>query len=64
MILKHLSMCSQVDAWGMDGEVVKITMPSTDKVMELVSESEKKLKARLGNNTMKPLVNALFCGPL
>ncbi|OWM65021.1 hypothetical protein CDL15_Pgr028739 [Punica granatum] len=36
-----------VDAWGMDGDVVQITVPSKDEVMELVSESEKKYKARL-----------------
>ncbi|XP_031393619.1 uncharacterized protein LOC116205232 isoform X2 [Punica granatum] len=38
---------AMVDAWGMDGDVVQITVPSKDEVMELVSESEKKYKARL-----------------
>ncbi|KAK4747953.1 hypothetical protein SAY87_014539 [Trapa incisa] len=38
---------AMVDAWGIDGEVIKIDIPSIEKVMELVSESEKKHKSRL-----------------
>lgn len=64
MIIEHLSLQSQVDAWGMDGEVVKIIMPSIDKVMELVSESEKKHKARLGNIIMKQLATTILYVPL
>lgn len=63
MIIEHLSLQSQVDAWGMDGEVVKIIMPSIDKVMELVSESEKKHKARLGNIIMKQLALQFYTFP-
>ncbi|KAL7187910.1 hypothetical protein ACSBR1_037870 [Camellia fascicularis] len=39
---------NQLDAWGIDGEVLQIMMPSKDEVSNLVSMSEKQYKIRMG----------------
>ncbi|KAK3029745.1 hypothetical protein RJ639_038022 [Escallonia herrerae] len=38
-----------VDAWGTDGEVLQIVMPSEEEMSNLVSESKKKYKTRMEN---------------
>ncbi|CAL5436016.1 unnamed protein product [Camellia sinensis] len=37
-----------LDAWGIDGEVLQIMMPSEDELSNLVSMSEKQYKIRMG----------------
>ncbi|KAF8024369.1 hypothetical protein BT93_F1528 [Corymbia citriodora subsp. variegata] len=38
---------AMVDAWGMDGDTIQITLPSEDEVSKMVAGSEKKYNARL-----------------
>ncbi|CAL5359359.1 unnamed protein product [Camellia sinensis] len=44
-----LGGCAMLDAWGIDGEVLHIMMPSEDEVSNLVSMSEKQYKIRMEN---------------
>ncbi|KAL0327710.1 UNVERIFIED_CONTAM: Alpha-glucosidase 2 [Sesamum angustifolium] len=40
---------AKIDAWGVDGEMLQITMPSESEVSDLVLASEKQLKTRIEN---------------
>ncbi|KAF8380780.1 hypothetical protein HHK36_028274 [Tetracentron sinense] len=40
---------AMLDAWGTDGEVLQISMPSEPEVSDLISRSEKQYKTRLEN---------------
>jgi alpha-glucosidase len=42
-----LGGCAKLDAWGIDGEVIQVRMPSEDEVSKLVSASEKQYKIRM-----------------
>ncbi|KAL8498688.1 hypothetical protein ACS0TY_021866 [Phlomoides rotata] len=42
-----LGKCAMVDAWGVDGEIMEIPMPSETEVSDLVQASEKQLKIRI-----------------
>ncbi|KAL6985598.1 alpha-glucosidase [Sarracenia purpurea var. burkii] len=42
-----LGGCAVLDAWGIDGEVLQVTVPSKDEVSNLVSVSEKLYKIRM-----------------
>lgn len=44
---------TQVDAWGMDGDSIQITLPSEHEVSKMVAASEKKYNARLGNASLQ-----------
>ncbi|XP_058189003.1 uncharacterized protein LOC131306639 isoform X1 [Rhododendron vialii] len=39
-----LGGCARLDAWGVDGEIIQVKMPSEDEVSKLVSTSEKQYK--------------------
>ncbi|KAG5524478.1 hypothetical protein RHGRI_031218 [Rhododendron griersonianum] len=39
-----LGGCAKLDAWGVDGEIIQVKMPSEDEVSKLVSTSEKQYK--------------------
>ncbi|KAL7166564.1 hypothetical protein ACSBR2_037269 [Camellia fascicularis] len=51
-----LGGCAMLDAWGIDGEVLQIMMPSEDEVSNLVSMSEKQYKIRMENAKLIPEV--------
>ncbi|KAF5936051.1 hypothetical protein HYC85_027180 [Camellia sinensis] len=51
-----LGGCAMLDAWGIDGEVLQIMMPSEDEVSNLVSMSEKQYKIRMENAKRIPEV--------
>ncbi|CAL5440955.1 unnamed protein product [Camellia sinensis] len=51
-----LGGCAMRDAWGIDGEVLQIMMPSEDEVSNLVSMSEKQYKIRMENAKRIPEV--------
>ncbi|CAL5440967.1 unnamed protein product [Camellia sinensis] len=51
-----LGGCAMLDAWGIDGEVLHIMMPSEDEVSNLVSMSEKQYKIRMENAKRIPEV--------
>ncbi|KAL0407971.1 UNVERIFIED_CONTAM: Alpha-glucosidase 2 [Sesamum radiatum] len=40
---------AKIDAWGVDGEILQIPMPSESEVSDLVLASEKQLKTRIEN---------------
>ncbi|KAL0327711.1 UNVERIFIED_CONTAM: Alpha-glucosidase 2 [Sesamum angustifolium] len=40
---------AKIDAWGVDGEILQIPMPSESEVSDLVLASEKQLKTRIGD---------------
>lgn len=40
----------QLDAWGIDGEVLQIKMPSEEEVAQLVSTSMEQYRIHLGNS--------------
>lgn len=52
-----LRFFKQLDAWGEDGEVLQIIMPSESEVSNLESASEKKYKSRMGNTASLKLPN-------
>lgn len=39
----------QIDAWGTDGEILEIPMPSKSEISELILASEKQFQIRIGN---------------
>ncbi|TKY70149.1 Alpha-glucosidase 2 [Spatholobus suberectus] len=45
---------AMLDTWGIDGEVMRLTLPSKEEVLKLVSTSEKQYKDRLENTTPIP----------
>lgn len=40
----------QVDAWGIDGEIIQITMPSESEVSELIFTSIERFKLHMGKS--------------
>ncbi|CAK7346191.1 unnamed protein product [Dovyalis caffra] len=44
----NLFIREQLDSWGMDGDVLKVNMPTEVEVSTLVSASEKQYRTRLG----------------
>ncbi|KAL3818347.1 hypothetical protein ACJIZ3_004252 [Penstemon smallii] len=49
-----LGKCAVIEAWGTDGELLQISMPSESKVSDLVSDSEKKLRIRIESSKHIP----------
>lgn len=47
-IFINLFIFAQLDSWGIDGDVVKINMPTEVEVSSLVSTSEKQYRTLLG----------------
>lgn len=45
---------SMIDAWGIDGEILQITMPSGNEVSRLISVSEKQYRTRIENAKQVP----------
>lgn len=62
-----MDLLIQLDAWGSDGEIIQLAMPSETDVSNLVSESEEKYRNRLGKPAL-PLVQlhffVIFCSLL
>jgi uncharacterized protein involved in tellurium resistance len=50
-IFINLFILEQLDSWGIDGDVLKINMPTEVEVSTLVSTSEKQYRTRLGIGT-------------
>ncbi|KAF7126946.1 hypothetical protein RHSIM_Rhsim11G0034700 [Rhododendron simsii] len=46
-----LGGCAKLDAWGVDGEIIQVKMPSEDEVSKLVTMSEKQYK--IGMETVR-----------
>ncbi|XP_047328761.1 alpha-glucosidase 2-like [Impatiens glandulifera] len=49
-----LGKCAKLDAWGTDGEVLEIRMPSENEVSSLISASESQYRSRLENTRCIP----------
>ncbi|XP_057776700.1 uncharacterized protein LOC130995437 isoform X2 [Salvia miltiorrhiza] len=49
-----LGKCAMIDAWGIDGDVLQIEMPSESELSDLVLAGEKQLKSRIENATRIP----------
>lgn len=45
-----LDNVEQLDAWGMDGEVIQIKVPSENEVSELISTSNERFKLHMGTS--------------
>lgn len=54
-----LGKCAMIDAWGIDGEDLKINMPSEDEVANMVFASEKSFKMRMETATRIPDVEKI-----
>lgn len=50
----------QLEAWGSDGEIVQVAMPSETDVSNLVSASEEKYRNRLGKPALPRVLLCLF----
>ncbi|KAL0297458.1 UNVERIFIED_CONTAM: hypothetical protein Sradi_6797900, partial [Sesamum radiatum] len=48
---------AKIDAWGVDGEILQIPMPSESEVSDLVLASEKQLKTRIGTQWLHSRVD-------
>ncbi|XP_057786663.1 uncharacterized protein LOC131004082 [Salvia miltiorrhiza] len=49
-----LGKCAMIDAWGIDGDVLQIEMPSESELSDLVLAGEKQLKSRIENAARIP----------
>ncbi|XP_073139357.1 uncharacterized protein [Henckelia pumila] len=52
-----LGKCAMIDAWGTDGEILEIPMPSKSEISELVLASEKQFQIRIENENHIPDVD-------
>ncbi|KAK1367709.1 Alpha-glucosidase 2 [Heracleum sosnowskyi] len=57
-----LGKCAMLDAYGVDGDVICISMPSESEVSDLVSASDKKFKSRIETTRQIPDVEEVTEG--
>lgn len=51
----------QVDAWGTDGEDLKITLPTENEISNLISASKNNYKTLMGKYGSKYFTTNVFC---
>ncbi|XP_012847183.1 PREDICTED: neutral alpha-glucosidase C-like [Erythranthe guttata] len=49
-----IGKCAMIDAWGVDGEILQIAMPSDSEVSDLVTAAEKQLRIRIESAKIIP----------